>query len=252
MKALGIVGARIGGGFDDGAALNREMNDGAVGGHEDAVCIYQFGGEVTQVGGTGTEDGTVGGQADAGGLAGGAQGEGIEHFVTRFAIGGEGARCIGKGEGGDALSGGRYALGADGGAVEPEGNGGMAGVDVDGYLFAFAAGKGVSGRFIGPAPGAEYFLMPFRDGCVDKHFEIAAVPDDIAVVRLRLFAAGEVEIAAPGIEPGKGFGEGGILIESGVGDAGFAQIIEGGPYKVADDVGMGFCPLPVVPRFGRE
>ena len=70
-----------------------------------------------------------------------------------------------------------------------------------------------------------------------EHLQFTPAQDHIAVAGLRLLETAQVQVAAPGVEPGPS-GLPALVIEARVADAGLAQIIHGGPDKVAQHVGI--------------
>lgn len=242
---------------DGGGAVDGEL-DGVVGvGLELAVVIGDFDGDVGEILGVGAEGGAVGGEADGGGVAGGAQFVFGCGFSGDEADGFEGAGGVGDGELSAELLGAGGGFFVDEMAVEEELYGIAAGVDVDLDEAAVVVGPGPVGG-VGPqAPvgGADFGAVELglEDG--DVQF-FATVPDDVAVVGDGFAEAGDVDIAAVGAVPGVEFvdavGDVAFVIEVPATDAGFAEVVEGGPEEVAEDVGMVFGEGPVGEGFALK
>ena len=63
------------------------------------------------------------------------------------------------------------------------------------------------------------------------------LPEDIAVVGLGSFEAAQIQVSAVGLVPGIATQEGSFIpVEMDPADARFTQVIQGGPYEVADDI----------------
>ena len=194
-------------------------------------------------------------QAQGGGGAGRLQGPaGGLDAVGVQADGDQSARRVGDGVSGGVLGRPRRFLLAQIVAIQQQADARGVGIDADGARLSLRTGPGPGGAVVGPAPAADLVAqIARRDGVHEGGDARAGAPHDTAVIALRLARTDQVEVAAAGHGVGERADEPTALVGVDVAaDARLAQIIQGGPYEVADDVGVIQGLHPGVEAVGGE